>query len=505
MFRRKIIDALSEWKDSGTCKKKAAVIKGLRQVGKTFAVREFARMNYDHVVYIDFKKKASAKTAFDGDMDVDSITLKLTAVMADARFVPGKTVIILDEVQECARARFSIKAFIEDGRYDVIATGSLLGIKGYNRKDRDIPVGFEHTLHMYPMDFEEFLWAKGVPDQVIGHVYGCFRDRKPVEEPIHSAMMGHFYEYICIGGLPAVIDRFLATNDMNAVRREQRDLLEQYRDDFGKYLDTDGEEATDLMMLGRINQVFDSLPSQLSKDNKKFQYSNISKNAKGNTHAAAIQWLVDYGLVNKSHNLSSLELPLNGFKDESVFKLYMADTGLLVSMLDRGIYAQILSGELYGYKGAVFENVISDILSKNGVKLYYYRKRSDLEIDFVSSHGGKACLIEVKSTTGNTKSAKTVLGDKEHYDVDVCFKFGSYNVGFMNGILTLPAYMSPLVAAELSDERVLQPSMPQDIGCRMTPWNTRRASCARPSRRSSCEMGRVGDVSTLHLKRSEEF
>ena len=166
MFRRKIIDALSEWKNSGLCKKKAAIVKGLRQIGKTVAVKEFARSNYDNVVYVDFKKTTSAKAAFEGDIDIDRITMRITAVLPDAKFVPGHTVIILDEIQECARARFSIKAFIEDGRYDLIATGSLLGIRGYNRKDRDIPVGFEHTIRMYPMDFEEFLWAKGVSQQI---------------------------------------------------------------------------------------------------------------------------------------------------------------------------------------------------------------------------------------------------------------------------------------------------------------------------------------------------
>lgn len=452
MFRRKVIEALAEWKNSGMCRKKAAMIKGLRQVGKTVAAKEFARTNYENVVYIDFKKTVSVRSAFDGDADVDRITMRLTAALPNAKFVPGRTVLVFDEVQDCARARFSIKAFVEDGRYDVIATGSLLGIRGYNRKDRDIPVGFEHTIHMYPMDFDEFLWAKGIPDQVTEYVKTCFSERKAVDEPIHTVMMSHFSEYICVGGMPAVVSSFVEKNDMNVVRTEQRDLLEQYRDDFGKYLDKNENEVTDVELLGRINQVFDSLSSQLSKENKKFQYSVLSKNARGKTYSAAIQWLVDYGLVNKSYNLNSLQMPLNGNKDDSIFKLFVADTGLFVSMLDRGIYSEILSGDLQMYKGAVFENVISDILNKNGVKLYYFRKDSGLEIDFVSVFTGKPCLIEVKSQTGNTKSAKTVLGDKINYDVDICFKFGSYNVGFMNGILTLPVYMAPLVAAELSDE-----------------------------------------------------
>ncbi len=453
MFKRKITDALAEWKESGMCRRKAAVVKGLRQIGKTVAVKQFAHDNYENVVYVDFKKTVSARSAFDGDIDIDRITLRLTAVLPDARFVPGKTVIVFDEIQECARARFSIKSFIEDGRYDVIATGSLLGIRGYNRKDRDVPVGFEHTIRMYPMDFEEFLWAKGIQSPILDHVRDCFSAGKQVDEPIHSAMMSHFREYICVGGMPSVVRTFIEENDMNAVRTEQRDLLEQYRDDFGKYLDENENEITDTEMLGRINQVFESIPSQLSKENKKFQYSVMSKNARGKAYAAAIQWLVDYGLVDRSCNLLKLQLPLNGNKDDSSFKLYMADTGLFVSMLDRGIYSNILSGDLYTYKGAVFENVVSDILGKNGVRLYYFSKDSGLEIDFVSVHEGKPCLIEVKAQTGNTKSAKTVMGDKKSYDVERCYKLGDYNVGSMNGVLTVPVYMAPLVAMELSDER----------------------------------------------------
>ena len=450
MFKRKIYESLIRWKESGLCKKKAAFVKGLRQVGKTFAVTEFANSNYENVVYIDFKRNTSAKAAFAGDIDVDRITLMLTAVIHDAKFVPGKTVIILDEVQACSRARFSIKAFIEDGRYDIIATGSLLGIKGYNRKNSDVPVGFEHTIRMYPMDFEEFLWACGTSDDILSYVRDCYTNRKKVGEPIHSKLLDMFSRYICVGGMPAVVRTFIERNDMNEVRRDQLDLLEQYRDDFGKHLDENEEEVFDADMLERINLVFDSIPSQLSKENKKFQYSKLSKNARGKKYDPAIQWLVDYGLAVRSCNLSLLQLPLSGNKEDSTFKLYMADSGLLVSMLEKGTCAKIMSGDLYIYKGAIFENVISEILRNNSARLYYYHRDSGLEVDFVSYYDSEICLIEVKSTTGNSKSAKTLL--QEHPDdIRICFKFGQHNVGFMNGILTLPVYMAPLVASELSD------------------------------------------------------
>ena len=267
VFRRKVLEDLRYWKESGMSKRKAAMVKGLRQVGKTVSVTEFARTNYENVAYIDFKRMPMAKQAFDGNLDIDRITMRLTAIFPDIRFIPGKTVIVMDEVQECSAARFSIKPFMEDGRYEIICTGSLLGIKGYNRKKkRDIPVGFEHTIRMYPMDFEEFLWAKNIPEDLLSYLHGCFEKRSKVDEPINTIMSEHFREYICVGGMPSVIRTFLEKNDMNAVRMEQIDLLEQYRDDFGKYLDEEENEVTDMEMLGRINQVFDSIPSQLSKE-----------------------------------------------------------------------------------------------------------------------------------------------------------------------------------------------------------------------------------------------
>lgn len=445
MFRRKITDELIAWKNGGG-KKKALVIKGMRQIGKTYIVRAFAEKNYKNVVYINFKDNDSIKTVFDGDFVVNRMTVDISAMIPGVNFVPGQTVIIFDEIQECANARASIKAFMLDGRYDVICTGSLLGIKGYNKKKgKGIPTGFEHIVYMKPMDFEEFLWAKGIGEPVINELKRCFENRIPVSEAIHRAMLRYFKEYICVGGLPYVVDRFISTNDMNVVYSEQRDILEEYKDDFGKHLDENERESVDLTLLARINRVFDSIPAQLAKENKKFTYAQLEKKARGENYQAAIQWLYDAGIINICYNLSNTTLPLEGNKLDNMFKIYMQDSGLFVAMLERGTAGRILSGDLGMYKGAIFENIIADCFSKKDKKLYYFHKDSGLEIDFVTPYNDEAAIIEVKAVGGNTKSAKTVLNNKEKYNVNLCIKLSENNVGFENEILTVPYYMAFLL------------------------------------------------------------
>ena len=445
MFKRKITDELVRWKNS-TGKKKGLVIKGMRQVGKTYTALNFAREHYRHVVYINFKDNVSARRIFQGDYVIDRITVDISALIPDARFVPNETVIILDEIQECADARASIKAFMLDGRYDVICTGSLLGIKGYNRKkNRGIPTGFEHILYMKPMDFEEFLWAKGVDDAVLEAMRTCFRERRPVSDVLHASMLRHFREYICVGGMPYVVDRFLSTNDMNVVLEEQRDILEEFKDDFGKHLDENENEETDVALLGRINRVFDSIPAQLAKENKKFTYSMLEKKGRSDSYQSAIQWLYDAGIINICYNLSNLSLPLEGNKIDNIFKIYVQDSGLFVAMLEQGTAARILSGDLGMYKGAVYENIIADCFSKMPRPLYYYHKDSGLEIDFITSYDGEVTLVEVKATTGNTKSANTILKNKAWYGVDRCVKLSENNVGADGEKLTIPYYMAFLL------------------------------------------------------------
>lgn len=445
MFKRKITEEMNLWKKS-TGKKKALVIKGLRQTGKTYSALAFAKENYENVIYINFKDNSSIKKAFDGDFLVDRITLDISALMPGSHFIPEKTVIIFDEIQECTNARASIKAFMLDGRYDIICTGSLLGIKGYNKKKgKGIPTGFEHIVYMKPMDFEEFLWAKGVNEDVIEEMRRCFKNRVPVSDAIHAAMTRYFREYICVGGLPYIVDRFLSTNDMGVVLREQRDILEEYRDDFGKHLDENENEETDLILLARINRVFDSIPAQLAKENGKFAYSLLEKKGRSENYQAAIQWLSDAGIISLCYNLSNLSLPLEGNKAENIFKIYMQDTGLFIAMLEEGTAGRILTGDLGMYKGAIYENIIADCFAKHSRNLYYYHKESGLEIDFVTCYEGEAALVEVKAKSGNTKSANTILKNKGLYGVNLCIKLGDYNVGYENEKLTVPSYMSFLI------------------------------------------------------------
>ena len=444
MFKRKIMAEFEAWKNSSG-RKKALVVKGLRQIGKTYSVREFAKANYENIVYVNFKENESAKKIFDADLNVNRIIIDLSALIPGIHFVEGKTVIIFDEIQECANARSSIKPFCEDGRFDIIATGSLLGIKGYNKKkSKGVPTGFERIVYMKPMDFEEFLWAKGIGEDVIQYLRDCYKNKTPVSDATHQAMLRYFKEYICVGGLPYIVDQFISTNDMNVVWQEQHDIIEEYKDDFGKHLDENENEEIDLALLARINRVFESIPAQLAKENKKFVFSALEKKARTENYLPAIQWLCDYGIITLCHNLNNITDPLEGNKIDNIFKIYMQDSGLFISMLDRDCASKILLGELGCYKGAIFENIISDSFSKQDRKLYYFHKDSGLEIDFVSKVNNDISLIEVKATTGNTKSAKTVLKNSQ-YDVNVCYKLSENNIGIAENIITIPYYMTFLL------------------------------------------------------------
>lgn len=447
-FDRKIINEFTLWKDSLTSKRKALVIKGLRQIGKTFIVKKFAKENYENVVFIDFKKEPRMKKCFDIDLNVDDLIMNISANKPDAIFIPNKTVLIFDEIQECSAARTSIKSFMEDGRFDIIATGSLLGIKGYNSKyTGGVSVGFEHTIYMKAIDFEEFLWAKGIDKNIIDYVKECFKNKIKVRDAIHQAFTRYFREYICVGGLPMVVKTFVETNNMNLVRMEQKDLLEQYKDDFAKHLDENEQEKVDKRLLAQINRVFDSLPSQLAKENKKFVVSKIDKKGTLEKYFSAIQWLVDYGLVERCYNLSIPELPLEGNKVERIFKLFFTDTGLLMALLDEGVTGHILSGDLGIYKGAIYEQSFADAYLKNKKKLFYYSKESGLEIDFVTATFDEVVLLEVKAKDGRTKAALEVLNNKEKYhDVKKLIRLKDSNVGTQDNIDTFPTYMSFLIS-----------------------------------------------------------
>lgn len=438
MLQRKIERTLIKWKN--TPNHKPLIIKGCRQCGKTFSVNAFAKEYYTHVVYLNFFEHPDYKLAFEGSKQIDSIVMNLTALLPNSRFVSGQTCIILDEIQECSAARTALKFFKIDGRYDVIATGSLLGVCGYKGDETDydsIPVGYEQHIEMFPLDFEEFLWANGINQEIIELLTKSLQERTPIPPAIHQRMRQLILEYTIVGGMPEVVNRFIATHNMSDVLEEQHSIITGYKEDMVKYAANEDKV--------RLRAAFDSIPRQLSKENKKFQFSVIKKGARAKEYITGIQWLEDAGIIIRCRNLSITELPLEGNAIEDSFKVYMRDTGLFVSMLEEGTQFDILQGRLYGYKGAIFENLIADIFTKMGRKLYYYRKDSGLEIDFVIRYHGECVLVEVKASTGNTKSTKTILQHPDKYHVYQAIKLGDYNIGEKDGILTLPVYMAFLL------------------------------------------------------------
>lgn len=436
MLKRKIEDELIKWKN--TPNKCPLVIKGQRQCGKTFSVKAFAEKNYKHVVYLNFFKNPNYAAVFDGSLEVDNVVMMMSALLGDkAEFVPHETVVVFDEIQDCPEARTALKFFKEDGRYDVICTGSLLGVMGYGKSPKSVPVGSETIMEMHPLDFEEFLWANGISAQVIDKLKECFVSRTPVPEALHNKMQQLILQYTVIGGMPEVVQGFVDNKNMSAALDLQRNILRSYEDDMIKY--AEGKDKS------LIRECFRSVPKQLGKENKKFQYSVVKKGGTAAKFAGSLQWIEDAGIVSRCYNLELPELPLDGNALADVFKVYMSDTGLFVGMLEDGTQYDILQGNLYGYKGAIFENLIADIFVKMGRKLYYYHKDSGLEIDFVTRYNGGCYLVEVKSTTGNAKSAKTILAHPEKYHVDGVIKLGLYNIGEYGKMLTIPLYLGFLL------------------------------------------------------------
>ena len=467
MLKRKIQDTLNQWKS--TAGHKPLVIMGIRQCGKTFIAQHFAAANYKNVIYINFVKQPEMVNAFLGSKDVDSILLNLSAQITGVTFTPGNTCFIFDEIQECLEARTSLKFFNEDGRFDVIATGSLLGVQGYGnylRKQHrkmmgekeaeitSIPVGSEYIIEMYPLDFEEFLWANGINTEVIDALSKCFNEETPVPAGIHDAMKRLLNLYVAVGGLPEAVNTFLKTKNMNEVSKTYQPILAEYCDDMVKYAPDKDKPY--------IRECFNSIPKQLAKENKKFQYSKVKTTGRSGMYAGSLQWLEDAGVICRCYNTDITGLPIEGNAKDNVFKVYMADIGLLTQMLGEGTCADILQGNLGGFKGAIYENLMADTLHKKGQKLYYFQKDSGLELDFIVRMNGECVPIEVKAKSAKAKSAKTVLNHPEKYNVRQIIKFGDYNIGREGKLLTLPNYMQFLLNFD-PEEIILEPIDPDSI------------------------------------------
>lgn len=461
MLKRKIEDILLRWKN--TDGHKPLLIMGIRQCGKTFIAQHFAATHYKTVVYINFIKQPKRIEAFVGSKAVDDILLNLSTQILGVSFTPGDTCFIFDEIQECPEARTSLKFFKEDGRFDIIATGSLLGVQGYGDKKKkkhrelmgqkepginSVPVGSEEIVEMYPLDFEEFLWANGMNMEVIEALKKFYHEEMSVPAGIHVAMRNLLNLYVAVGGLPDAVNAFLSTNNMNEVSKAYKSILKEYRDDMVKYA-PDKDKP-------HIRECFNSIPKQLAKENKKFQYNNVKPGGRSETYLGSLQWLEDAGIACRCYNTNITGLPMEGNAKENVFKVYMADIGLLVEMLGAGTRADILQGNLGGFKGAIFENLMADTLHKKEQGLYYFQKDSGLELDFLVRMQGECVPLEVKAKTAQAKSAKTVLAHPDKYNVRRIIKFGDYNIGREGQLLTLPTYMQFLLDLE-PEEVMIEP------------------------------------------------
>ena len=444
MYKRKIDNELTKWKN--TPKHKPLVVKGVRQCGKTSSVRQFAEQNFKEVVYLDFREHPEFKHLFSPNLDISSIIMRMSLVpeLQQYEFIPGETCLIFDEIQDCPMARASLKYFYLDGRYDVMCTGSLLGVNGYKSKKElndeelaSIPVGFEELITMYPMDFEEWLWANGVKPIVIDYLKDCYAEEKSIDITIHELMREYLINYIIVGGMPEAVVTFLNTKQMNQVIRVQRRIIDEYKADMVKYASQSDKS--------RIIECFESIPTQLAREYKKFSYTTVRKGSRGRDYAGCLQWIEDAGIIRRCYNIRTTELPLDGQREDNEFKVYMADIGLLVSMMEDGTQSSIKQGNLGAYKGAIYENVMADMLNKMGRKLYYFHKDSGLELDFVVRYKGECVPLECKARSGKAKSLSTVLKNKDIYHVNHAIKLGDHNIGRDGELLTLPMYLGFLL------------------------------------------------------------
>ncbi len=442
MYKRKIETRLQEWLDDKS--HKPIVVKGVRQCGKTSSVVDFAQKHFKNIVYLDFREHPEYKKFFIPNLEVDAIIMRITAAIPSAYIEPGETCFIFDEIQDCPRARGALKYFHLDGRYEVMCTGSLLGVNSYRSKEEQaeydeasIPVGFEEIVTMYPMDFEEWLWANGIQQMHFDYLRKCMMEIVPIEDAIHERFRELLHLYVIVGGMPEAVSTFMTTMQIGKVLAVQRRIVDEYKADMVKYALT-ADKA-------RIRECFESIPSQLAREYKKFSYSAVRSGGRGRDYAGSIQWIEDAGIIRRCHNIEITELPLDGNSIQSEFKIYMTDIGLLISMLEEGTQSSILEGDLFGYKGAIYENLVADIFGKMGRRLYYYHKDSGIELDFVMRYRGKCIPVECKARTGNAKSMRTVLSHPEKYHVEEAIKLGDYNIGKKDNILTLPMYMAFLL------------------------------------------------------------
>jgi hypothetical protein len=429
MLRRKIMDDLIRWKNEK--ERECLLLTGARQVGKTFIIREFAKQNYKNVIELNFVTDPELKKIFKGALYMDTLIQEITDRIPTAKFEQGKTLLFLDEIQECGDARTALKPIAEDDRYDCIASGSMLGIA--YKTTRLIPIGYERRLEMFSLDFEEFLWGMGYDDPQIRNLEEYFNKRKQVPVSSNDVYMKRFREYAIVGGMPAVVNKFIKTKNFGEVQKEQEMIIAAYIDDIARYLST--QEKV------KVTSCYLSIPTQLAKENKKFQYSVVEQGTGAEKYESSLEWLRDAGLIKFCHRATSPFFPLPSYNDTGSFKIYMADIGLLNAMYGLKMKSEFYNNTLKGpAKGGIYENLMADVLIKKGIPLNYYKPdEGRQEIEFLLVNDDGVVPIEVKAGNGKTLSLTKYI---EKYKPPYALKFVNGNVGSDGKRITMPHYMS---------------------------------------------------------------
>lgn len=438
-FHRKIDKILDEW--LAKSHKSPALIVGIRQCGKTESVQEFARRNKLRLIEINFWNNPEFCSDFDGRLDVETIISNISLRLPGTTITPQNSLIFFDEIQECPKARLSFKNFEKDGRFNVIGSGSYLGINGYVVGDTTpAPTGYDEVFHMKTMDFEEFLWAIGYSESQTNELVDYFNRKSMIPDNVHALFKDLFLKYACVGGFPKVVKEYVNTKNIASSFKVLNSLVFDMKTDFGRRRGKNGETLFKPAEVARIQNVFDLIPFFLAKDNKRFIVSKISS---GSTleRKDAIEYLKQAHIVSKVHNVTTPSLPLIGEKIESQFKLFPEDIGIVTSMYGIDTVIAINNNDLGQGKGAIYEALVFDALNKAGIETFYFAKESGLEIDFVIAYHGVSTLVEAKAKTGNTKSSKTVMSHPEHYGKTKLIKIGDYNVSEQGNIITMPHYL----------------------------------------------------------------
>lgn len=429
MLRRKFYKTLTDWRKNK--KRECLLVKGARQTGKTFIIDLFGRENYGSYIYINFFEEPRLKNVFEGSLSAAEIYKRLSVFFGDIHFKEKDTLIFLDEIQECPNARTALKFLAEDDKYDVIASGSLLGI---NYKEvASFPVGYEKQTELHSLDFEEFLWAVGVGDEAISYVRTFFDSREKVPPEINERMMGYLREYMAVGGMPAVVNGYVGAKHFGIVHEEQTKILDAYLEDIAKYAAMSEKP--------KARNCYLSVPKQLAAENKKFKFSVVESGGRARKYENSLEWLRDANLVRFCHNVSLPEFPLPAYEKPDQFKIYLNDIGLLVAMYGFDMKQAILTDSLKGpAKGGIYENLIADMLIKKGLPLYYYRSDSGTqEIEFLLTKNAEILPVEVKAGNGSSVSLNEFLKTRSP---SVGYKLINGNVGMNGNKLTLPLYMA---------------------------------------------------------------